>query len=183
MPDKNPKPGLDKFPDIRVTRLPDFNELGVLPLGDYFPTRADFESRFVYSGDTAVRKPIYEGWIRHRQQLVLDGLAESARQLVNGSFTTSKPNPNDIDIAVEVPVDGDMFENLQPTSPIVRLLRGSKLKEHYKCDAYPIFCLPIDHYLYESITLKSIRYWTKWFGQTREDIPKGRVWATVGGLR
>jgi hypothetical protein len=78
MPDKNPKPELDKLPDITVTRLPDFNELGVLPAGDYFPTRVEFESRFVNSGDTAVRKPIYEGWIRHREQLVLDGLAVSA---------------------------------------------------------------------------------------------------------
>jgi len=182
MPDKSPKPELDNLPDITVTGLPDFNEHGVLPSGDYFPTNAAFESRFVYSGDPAIRQPVYEGWIKHRQQLMMDGLAESSRQLVNGSFTTSKPDPNDIDIAVEFRVDGDMFENLLPTSPIVRLLRGSKLKEHYKCEAYPIFCLPSDHHLYESVTLESIRYWTKWFGPTRENIPKGRVWTTVGGL-
>ncbi len=175
---------LDSFPDESSSQLPEFNEHDVLPGGDYFPSRTDFEKRFVSYGDAVARRTIYEGWNKHRERLALDGLTRSARQLVNGSFTTSKPAPNDIDIAVEVPIDDDMLERLKQssaaTSAIVKLLQGPRMKEQYKCDAYPIYCLPIMHKDYEAITLKAIRYWTKWFGQTRQGIPKGRVWTTIG---
>jgi len=184
MTDRIVKLELDAFPDESLQELPVFDKHGVLPAGDYFSKRADFEMRFVNFGDVVVRKSIYEGWNKHREQLAIDGLAKSARQLVNGSFTTSKHAPNDIDIVVEVSIDDDMLERLkQPsaaTSAIVRLLQGPKLKEQYQCDAYPIYCLPIAHKDYEAITLKAIRYWTKWFGQTRQGIPKGRIWTTVG---
>jgi len=178
------KQELDAFPNESLKELPEFNEHGVLPPEDYFPSRIDFEIRFVNYGDAVVRKRIYEGWNRHREQLVSDGLAKSARQLVNGSFTTSKHAPNDIDIVVEVPINDDVLERLKEpsaaTSAIVRLLQGPKMKEQYQCDAYPIYCLSIAHKDYEAITLKAIRYWTKWFGQTRQGIPKGRIWTTVG---
>lgn len=49
--------------------LPAFNQDGLLPPGDYAPTRADFEARFVkvLSG---TREGIYEGWNRHRADLM-----------------------------------------------------------------------------------------------------------------
>lgn len=174
---------LDAFPEHLLEALPVLNQHGVLPSGDYAPTRTDFEDRFVNSGDSTIRKLIYDGWNLHKQSLIQDGLAESAWQLLNGSFTTSKNAPGDIDIAVEVPVDGDTLERLHASSPIVRLLQGSNMKEKYKCDAYPIYSLPISHKNYQAVTVEAIRYWTKWFGQTRQGIPKGRVWAKVGGLR
>ena len=57
------------------------------------------------------------------------------------------------------------------------------MKYNYSCDAYPLFILPIDDPAYDSVTTWAIKYWTKWFGKNRSDQAKGRIWATVGGLR
>lgn len=173
---------LDAFPHSFSPDLPQFNQDDVLPPGDYAPDRTSFESRFVSPGVSPVRQTIYEGWNRHRHALLRNSLAPSARQLLNGSFTTSKAVPGDLDLAVEVPVDGDIAAQLQALAPVIALLQGSTMKALYTCDAYPIYSLPPDHELYERVTVEAIRYWTKWFGQTRTGSPKGRVWTTVGGL-
>ena len=47
---------LDTLPDDPLEELPDFDEHGVLPPGDYAPTRADFEQRFVDFGDHSCQK-------------------------------------------------------------------------------------------------------------------------------
>jgi hypothetical protein len=107
----------------------------------------------------------------------------SSRQLLNGSFTTSKSSPGDIDIAVEVPLDGDIERRLMELSPVIQLLQGPEMKGRFKCDAYPIYVLPVGTKDYDRVTLDGVRYWTKWFGRTRDGIRKGRVWASVGGLR
>jgi hypothetical protein len=166
-----------------IEGLPGFDANGVLPPGDYLPTRSDFERRFVDTGDAPRRRAIYEGWTRHRQALVRDGLAESARQLLDGSYTTSKAAPGDIDVAVEVPITKAQLEQMHEGSAVHRLLLGPHMKAAYMCDAYPIYCLPEDDEDYEVVTTHLILYWLKWFGTSRDGHTKGRVWATVKGLR
>ncbi len=171
---------LDDFPSELCSSLPHFNSLGNLPPGDYAPNRDDFEKRLVHFGNEQVRGKIYEGWNRHRAALLRARLVASTRQLLNGSFSTAKSSPEDIDIAIEVPV-----ENLDQIDghPARFLLRGPEMKPGYSCDAYPIWCLSKQHELYETVTVQAIRYWTKWFGTDRSGNAKGRVWATTGGLR
>jgi len=57
------------------------------------------------------------------------------------------------------------------------------MKAEYYCDAYPIYFLPRDDPHFEKVTLGAIKYWTKWFAQTRIGQSKGRLWARTGGLR
>lgn len=180
---------LDAFPDLDnlSPNLPPFNQDGVLPPGDYAPHRASFESTFVPTGRLPVRQAIYTGWNRHRQALLRSNVAPSARQLLNGSFTTSKVMPGDLDLVVEVPVsgnlNGDDFDvQVHALAPVLDLLQGPATKDLYNCDAYFLLSLPPAHTFYERVTVKAIRYWTKWFGQTRAGNPKGRIWTRVGGL-
>ncbi len=172
---------LDSLPNIQSTPLPDFDASTALPNGDFFPSRTDFEARFV--NGSVRRTTIYNGWNRHRSALKDAGLPDSARQLLNGSFTTTKNDPGDIDLAVEVPKADELFNDESKLNPVVALLRGPKMKTNYECDAYPIFIFPPEHPDYSAVTLNGIRYWTKWFGRTRTGECKGRVWATVGGLQ
>jgi hypothetical protein len=176
---------LDTLPTLFETDLPDFVASSGhgdthLPPGDYIPSREVFEKRFVSGSDR--RAEIYKGWTRHRKALQDAGLPETARQLLNGSFTTSKPTPVDIDIAVEVPDAHEVFEDTAKLQAIVSLLSGPDMKLEFDCDAYPIFVLPVGHPDYVRTTLEAIRYWTKWFAQTRSRHCKGRVWSTVGGF-
>ncbi|HET8772144.1 MAG TPA: hypothetical protein VFP80_00070 [Thermoanaerobaculia bacterium] len=169
------------FPST-TSGLPPLTDEGLLPPGDYAPTRAEFEQSFVHVGNFIRRAEIYAGWNRHRNRLREDGLAPSARELLDGSFTSSRWEPRDIDIVVEYPVTSTELRMLTPTSPINRLLQGGLLRSELNCDAYPLYTLPEDDPAYEKVTVASLRYWMKWFGRTRLGIEKGRVWASVGGF-
>lgn len=161
--------------------LPEFNDYGALPVGDYAPTRADFELRFV-DVPSSTRKAIYDGWGRHRTALEAAGLASSERQLLNGSFLTAKPDPGDLDLVVEVTTP-DLSPSTQAgLAPVLQLLSGPGAKPKYSCDAYPLLVLPAVSPDFHAVTEVGRAYWMKWFGQDRLGRPKGRVWATVGGL-
>src|SRR5947207_920655 len=129
------------FPNT-ASGLPPLTEDGLLPPGDYSPARAEFERAFVHVGNTARRAEMYTGWNRHRKRLQEDGLASSARELLDGSFTSSSWDPRDFDIVVEYPVTSTELRMLTPTSPINRLLQGGLTKGEYGCDAYPLYSLP-----------------------------------------
>lgn len=175
---------LSDFPRNPGESIPVFTAKGCLPPGDFLPSRIEFEFRFVETGDRGRRASIYEGWNAHRGDLLRAGVPAASRQLLDGSYTTTKERPGDIDIAVEVPLSShEDFGSLNIDHPVVRLLQGPLMKPGYLCDAYPIYSLPRSDPHYESVTGRAIQYWTKWFGRSRSGTPKGRVWATTGGLR
>lgn len=169
---------LEQLPDVFDPSLPPFSAEGLIPPGDFAPSKADFIARFVAPSDR--RHEIFAGWTRHRKVLLDAGLHANTRQLLNGSFTTDKHEPGDIDIAVEVPMTKS---ELQTGPPVLALLRGPSMKDGFDCDAYPILCLPTTDPEYGRVTVDAIRYWSKWFAQTRDGRIKGRVWARTGGLR
>jgi hypothetical protein len=172
---------LESLPTAWEHDVHGFSADGLLPPGDYDLARQRFEELFV--SPSIRRQMIFEGWNSHREGLLHDGLPESSRQLLNGSFTTTKLEPGDIDLAVEVPITFSELVVSTDASPVRRLLLGPRMKTEYHCDAYPIYFLPKDDPHFERVTLGAIRYWTKWFAQTRSGQSKGRVWARTGGLR
>ena len=175
---------LSDFPERFDTPLPAFTADGGLPPGDFLPSRLEFEKRFVETANRERRSAIYEGWSRHRSALLLAGGTPASRQLLNGSYTTDKETPGDIDLAVEVPMSNrEELAGLTLDHPIVKLLQGPLTKPEYDCDAYPIFVLPSTDPNYSRVTVRAIQYWTKWFGRGRNKKTKGRVWAETGGLQ
>jgi hypothetical protein len=174
---------LNELPDLSTlpTSLPAFASNLALPQGDFAPTKSEFEARFVSVGSPD-RSGIYSGWADHRRALLGDGLPPVSRQLLDGSYTTGKADPGDLDLAVEVPLAGDERPPA-PEEPIGRLLLGARMKPRFNCDAYPIYSLPVDHPLHERVTAPAVRYWTKWFGTDRHGETKGRVWSETRGLR
>jgi hypothetical protein len=175
---------LSDFPSRLDGSIPLFTAEGCLPPGDFLPSQIEFERRFVETGDRLQRVSIYQGWNAHRHDLVRAGIPEAARELLDGSYTTAKESPGDLDIAVEVPLaQSAELATLTPDHPIVRLLLGPLMKSTYQCDAYPIFALPKSDPLHSPVTARAIEYWTKWFGRSRSGNSKGRVWATAGGLK
>ena len=137
-----------EFPVIFDGTMPDFTPEGSLPPGDFRPSAVEFESRFVRHGDSAKRNAIYQGWQRHRDALMRSGLPARSRQLLDGSFTTAKPSPGDIDIAVEFPTDAPTLVSMTDAHPTLRLLQGPDMKASFHCDAYPIFVLPASDPMY-----------------------------------
>ena len=170
---------LDAFPTAMLGSLPPFNGDGLLPPGDFAPSCTEFEERFVETGDLERRRFLYDGLKRYRLALLDKGIPENAWMLINGSFTTSKPSPGDIDIAVEVPVA--KMEHMRG-HPAKGLFDTHSTMLKFRCHAFAIFSLPPDDPNYTRVTVEGLNIWTKWFGATRNFIPKGRVWARTGGL-
>lgn len=165
-----------------AAELPECEGGGGLPLGDYRPCRAAFEDRFVNDPASASRKDIYKLWNVHRDDLRRAGCRDDSECLLNGSFTTSKQDPEDLDLVVGFHVDPATAPD-STVLPILALLRGKAMKAQYKCDAYPLILLPEGHPDHTNVTRKGIAYWLRWFGRDRDGQEKGRVWARLAGMR
>jgi hypothetical protein len=77
--------------------IPDFDANGNLPPGVYPVTLRQIEERFARNPS---RKQLFEGLVRAVRNLAAAGVR---RVWINGSFITSKPNPNDVDGCWEYP--------------------------------------------------------------------------------
>jgi hypothetical protein len=153
--------------------LPPFDANGNLPAGEHHPTRADFESRFVHVPNSTTRSAIYNGWNLYRAALQNVGIEPAATMLLDGSFTTHKRDPADLDLAVEVDAS-DM-------AAAAHLVGGPQMKNQYLCDAYGIVVYPVG--TPEHASTEAMRaYWRKWFARDRAGNTKGIVFASVGGL-
>jgi hypothetical protein len=84
---------------------------------------------------------------------------------LDGSFTTKKPNPNDIDIVFFVDEQDVMTlpRNRQVDLTNLFLHDKGRIKITYKCDIY-VVAIP-------NPTNRS--YWRGWFGFNRNEEPKG----------
>lgn len=91
-----------------MSAIPDFDENGNLPPGVYEVSLQDIESRFTW---TDRRKELFEGLKR-----AIDNLIKANVQKVwlDGSFVTSKDDPNDIDGCwqADKDVDADLLDSV-----------------------------------------------------------------------
>jgi hypothetical protein len=81
-------------------------------------TLADFEMAYVRGqADQAIRQSLYQDYQRYLADFRF-ALGTNYRQWVNGSFTTSKPDPNDIDVVNFIPYAADF--DVQTLNPFCR---------------------------------------------------------------
>lgn len=89
--------------------IPDFNEKGHLPPGLHQATLDEFETRFVTGQPSETRSNIFGGYLNYRAELI--ELRVAIKQWVDGSFTTAKQNPSDIDLVTQY--DGAIVDSDQ----------------------------------------------------------------------
>ena len=84
---------------------------------------------------------------------------------IDGSFATTKPEPNDIDVIFFI--DGNKANALSPDKQkiLIELSNRQYSQIRYQCD---VFVIPN-----QNQELRS--YWRGWFGFSREEVPKGIV--------
>src|SRR6266545_4725586 len=94
--------------------IPRFNEHGLLPEGIHDCTLAEIEARFG-GFQTSDRRP--QLWGRFKEFLrEVKACGMVVVILVNGSFVTAKPDPNDIDLILLVPAAHDFAQDLSPAN-------------------------------------------------------------------
>src|SRR6266545_4491026 len=92
--------------------IPRFNEHGLLPEGIHDCTLAEIETRFGgFQGSD--RRP--QLWARFKEFFAAAMAIRLIEELlIDGSFATGKPDPNDIDFVVVVSAGHDFAVDLKP---------------------------------------------------------------------
>lgn len=150
-----------------------FNGHGYLDPGLHQMTLEEFEASFVTAfPHSNTRSHILVGYIRHHADLCQ--ILDAFEQIIDGSFTTNKNDPNDVDLLILA--DGDVVDAL-PHEQKVRfntLVSGKATQAGYACDAYFCPTYPETHPLYPHNRAQR-KYWMGEFGFDRRDVAKGLV--------
>jgi aspartyl/asparaginyl-tRNA synthetase len=160
--------------------IPDFNENGYLPPGIHEATMEDFRIRFVDDVEESItRCKVFAGYTDYcRDMLALDILI---KQWLDGSFTTRKIDPNDMDVISHV--DALKINNKYTIDQFQRLIikedhsNRRLLNSKYKCDPFAIAVYPPEHKFYK-LTIDTINYWQDFFGHDSRVAgkpPKGLI--------
>ena len=141
----------------------EFDELGYL-----FPYKIieidlhTFEKQFVSNFEKSeTRQKLFQNYISYITSFK-NHIGENFYQWIDGSFVTTKLNPNDIDIVTFIN-DKD-YENNQ--SKLIDF-QGIKLKNEQKLDCYFVKNYPIEHKNHEIITHYDSVEWFHLFSKTR----------------
>ena len=159
---------------LLIHMIPDFDENGNLPSGIHYSTFDEFKQNFVIDFVTSsTRHPIYNGYISYCKQIVSFDII--AINWIVGSFTTSKINPQDIDIVVH-------FYSNNHCSTIDQLefeigfqyADQNDTKKGYHCHAFYVPIYPKDDPRYV-LTVTFANKWKKLFSSDRDENARGLI--------
>jgi hypothetical protein len=110
--------------------IPAFDEHGFLPLGVYDCTLAEIKARFGSFQATDQRPTLFQ----KLQALIAEARAAGFVRslLIDGSFVTATPNPNDIDLVLVLPLGHDLTADLSPAQ--YNLVSKRRVQKRYGFD-------------------------------------------------
>ena len=150
--------------------IPAFRTDGLLPIGRHAASPDEIEQRFVDAFPMSIKRgPLYADWRRRRQEIA--ALAAIEMEWLNGSYTTAKPNPNDIDAVTFVHVDEWerlSFADRQKLAELAML----NSKALFGCDGYLVIVFPRNH-PFENVYLRDLGYWERQWSFTRPEPTTG----------
>ncbi|MGI5064269.1 hypothetical protein E4N95_12465 [Treponema denticola] len=134
----------------------------------------DIEYNFLTLFENSLtRKNIFIGYKKYCDDCILC-LGKEIQQWINGSFTTQKENPNDIDIVTLLSFDCD--EKICYNNDCIKGLFSPYIsKNRYMVDGYLLLiCNDKNSKMYK-YCLKKYQYWLNWWGHDRNGNKKGIV--------
>lgn len=153
--------------------IPDFDAAGNLPPGEHDADDEEISDALVAAFPTSrTRRAIFGYWRLHRAALA--DLVPVERQLLAGSFTSSKPDPADADIITLI--DGEAFDALAKHRQLMvrSLIAGHYTESFWNCDSHPVLRYPEDHPGH-SRSLLALERFTDYFGHDRDGRERGFV--------
>jgi hypothetical protein len=141
----------------------EFDELGYLSPYKVIETNLEtFERIFVSNFENSdTRKKLFQNYVSYINDFK-NQISDNFYQWIDGSFVTSKLNPNDIDIVTFL--NADIYQD-----KISQLadFQGIKLKTEQKLDCYFVKEYPVEHKNYEIITHYDSVEWFHLFSKSR----------------
>ena len=154
--------------------MTNFNVNGYLEPGIHAMSDAEVKGHFVDGFTQSVTRPkIHAGYSQHASELAAIGVG--VEKYLDGSFTTTKTDPGDVDMVVFA--DADLVDALPPAvqQQLRSLVSGKATQQTHLCDCY--FCPTVKdqhHPAYEKLRTQR-KYWLGEFCFDRADVPKGIV--------
>ena len=149
----------------------DFDPSGKLSAGIHDISVEEFEKYFVDQFSTSQnRRPLFECLLTFIRELFQSGMPYEI--WIDGSFATSKVNPNDIDVIAFLNVP--QYLALKPLVDSIHLKYMPSLDLYFSPavnDESQRILSPNDY----SAVVNSRNYWRGQFGFDREDNPKGII--------
>jgi hypothetical protein len=141
----------------------EFDELGYLSPYKVIETNLEtFERIFVSNFENSdTRKKLFQNYVSYINDFK-NQISENFYQWIDGSFVTSKLNPNDIDIVTFL--NADIY---QYKTPQLADFQGIKLKTEQKSDCYFVKEYPAEHKNHEIITHYDSVEWFHLFSKSR----------------
>ena len=138
------------------------------PQGNLFPHKVleidieNFEEIFITNFENSEsRKRLFQNYLSYVEKLKNE-INNTFYQWIDGSFVTSKLNPNDIDLVTFL-----NFEVYENNLSKLADFQGYKLKKEQNLDCYFVKEYPIEHKSYEIITKYDSIEWFHLFSKTR----------------
>ena len=153
--------------------IPPFDDVtGYLPPGCYKISIKEFEKCFVCNFPDSIKRPdLFEGYVDF-SILMCDEMPSAKKQLINGSFTTNKIDPGDVDLVIVF--DSELLTTKEKDKCII-LMNNTTIKEGYGCHTFPLVKYPKSKPELYAKYLEKKKYWLNCWGSDREDIPKGII--------
>lgn len=155
-----------------------FNEYGYLEPGFHDLDIGEIKNRFVDNfKNSSTREDILKGYIDFVETLKQCGI-EKAECWIDGSFSTRKENPNDVDMVLII--DKDILDNIPEDKKLIasELFNPQLAKIKYKCDAYVL--AKVDEYHPDYMNYMENRsYWRGFFCFDRKENPKGIIRTSI----
>jgi hypothetical protein len=115
--------------------IPDLTDDGMLPVGLHECTLDELREVFGRFNKSDRRPRLFRDLERYCDEVAAAGVGQYL--VVNGSFVTAKPDPNDIDVLLVLPVDLDLT---RPVPPYEYNARSKKyVRREYGLDLFPVF--------------------------------------------
>lgn len=148
----------------------EFDELGYLTPYKVIETDLEtLERIFVLNFENSdTRKKLFQNYLTYIDNFK-NQVSENFYQWIDGSFVTSKLNPNDIDVVTFLNA-----ENHERNSLKLIDFQGIKLKTEQKLDCYFVKEYPAEHRSYETITHYDSVEWFHLFSKTRPNKRTGK---------
>lgn len=150
-----------------------FDAIGNLPAGIHDYDMGQVKSEFVDSfPHSSTRPAILSGLTAYRSHLA--AIVAHFEQILDGSFVTSKNDPNDVDCFISA--DANVINNLGPAEQIAfqQMVSGKVTQSTYRVDAYLCAYVPQGDPNYDNYRAMR-KYWLGEFGFDRNENPKGLV--------
>jgi predicted nucleotidyltransferase len=129
---------------LNFLSIPDFNSLGLLPVGVYDCSVQEFEDIFANLPNKDIRRELYNKLIELITSIKRTDIP-CYHLLIDGSYVTNKEEPSDIDIAI---ICDSEFSNMDVSQDQLEVLNSDIIKEKYGFNMFQVF--------YESESLRNI---------------------------